>query len=90
MLYVNLTYGFVGRQVKNMKKLEIYLTADYKSYCVGRNECVSHCHVELRRDIWIMPKLAFRLQPDLSTRLRLGRDDKVFRRALCGRVAATE
>lgn len=41
------------------------------------NERVSHCHVEHGRDIWILTKLGLRSQPDLSTRLRLGRDDRV-------------
>ena len=36
---------------------------------------------KLRRDIWILTKLAFRTEPDPSARLRLGRDDKAFRRA---------
>jgi hypothetical protein len=36
---------------------------------------------KLRRDIWIPMKLASCLQPDPSARLRLGRDDKAFRKA---------
>ncbi len=33
---------------------------------------------KLRRDIWLLTKLAFNSQPDLSARLCLGRDDDVF------------
>jgi len=36
-----------------------------------RNECVPRCHVELSRDIWILPKLAFRPQQDASTSLSM-------------------
>ena len=33
---------------------------------------------KLRRDIWILPKPAFRSRPDLSAWLHLGRDDRAF------------
>jgi len=47
-------------------------------FVVSTALCVLRCHVERSRDIWILPKLAFRSQPDLSTRLCLSRDDKAF------------